>query len=256
VTGSVVFDRATEFYDRTRALPAELMRAAIAQLSAELRDRGPVLEPGIGTGRMALPLTAAGVDVIGLDLSAAMLTALRAKDGGRSLRVVRGDATRLPFANRAFGGAYVVHLLHLIPGWADVVRELRRVVRSGGTVLIDAGSPGDRAMDELNARFAAAAGITRRHPGLRRIEDIDPLMTDLGARVRLLPELRAERGISPERLIGRLEQNLYSWTWPLDDSTRRAAGAEARAWARERFGSLDEPQPVTITVAYRAYDLP
>ena len=233
------------------------MRAAIDQLSGELRDRGPILEPGVGTGRMALPMAAAGVDVIGLDLSVAMLGELAAKsDGAGMVPVVRGDATRLPFADGAFGGAYVVHLLHLVPGWADVVVELARVVRRGGVVFVDAGSPGDRAMDEVNARFAEASGITRRHPGLWRIEEIDPVMDGLGACLRLLPEIAVERRIPPERLIARLEANLYSWTWPLDDATRLRAAAEVRTWAGERFGTLDEPQPVTMSVAYRAYDLP
>jgi SAM-dependent methyltransferase len=257
LTKSVVFDRATGFYDRTRALPAQLMRGAIAQLAGELRDRGPILEPGVGTGRMALPMADAGIEVIGLDLSVVMLAELAAKSSGAgTIPVVRGDATGLPFHDGAFGGAYVVHLLHLVPDWAEVVVELARVVRRGGTVYIDAGSPGDRAMDEVNARFAEAAGITRRHPGLQRIEDVDPLMTDLGARLRLLPELAVERRIAPERLIARLEADLYSWTWPLDEVTRRRAAAEVRTWASEHFGTVDEPQPVTMTIAFRAYDLP
>jgi len=44
----------------------------LARLAGELGGRGTVLEPGVGTGRMALPLSAAGVDVIGLDLSEPM----------------------------------------------------------------------------------------------------------------------------------------------------------------------------------------
>ena len=64
-----------------------------------------------------------------------------------------------------------------------------------------------------------------------------------------------ERTISPDRFIARLEDNVFSWTWALDDATRHRAGAEVRAWALERLGSLDRPQPATVTVAYRAYDL-
>jgi SAM-dependent methyltransferase len=52
---------------------------------------GAVLELGIGTGRLALPLAARGVKVCGVDASAAMLARLRGKPGGDQLDVVVGD---------------------------------------------------------------------------------------------------------------------------------------------------------------------
>ncbi|MCB1003508.1 MAG: class I SAM-dependent methyltransferase, partial [Acidimicrobiales bacterium] len=57
----------------------------------ELAGDHPVLELGIGTGRVALPLAAAGLSVSGIDASAAMLDRLRAKPGGGALAVARGD---------------------------------------------------------------------------------------------------------------------------------------------------------------------
>jgi SAM-dependent methyltransferase len=63
---------------------------------------GPVLELGCGTGRIALPLGRAGVHVVGIDRSAAMLTRARArvKRSSMSGRVdlIRGDIRHLPFA--------------------------------------------------------------------------------------------------------------------------------------------------------------
>jgi SAM-dependent methyltransferase len=258
VSESVAFDRAPGFYDRTRALAPATMEAVVALLADELAGRAPVLEPGVGTGRMALPVAAAGVDVIGLDLSGPMLGELVAKrDNTTHVQLVRGDATALPFPAGAFGGAYVVHLLHLVPGWARIVAELARVVRPGGVVLVDMGSPGGGAAHEINARFERAAGIERRHPGLMDgPQALDDAMAAHGARVRPLEPIVETRTARPDHYIGRLEDNLFSWTWALDDATRQRAGAEVRTWAVERFGALDRPQPVTITVAYRAYDLP
>ncbi len=51
---------------------------------AELAGDGAALELGIGTGRIALPLSRRGVRVHGIDLSAAMVARLRAKPGGDS----------------------------------------------------------------------------------------------------------------------------------------------------------------------------
>ncbi len=70
--------------------------AAVTALVA-LAGGGPVLELGIGTGRLALPLAARGVPVHGVDASAAMVARLRAKPGGDAIPVTIGDmAGELP----------------------------------------------------------------------------------------------------------------------------------------------------------------
>ncbi|HSB12147.1 MAG TPA: methyltransferase domain-containing protein [Blastocatellia bacterium] len=58
---------------------------------AELAGGGPVLELGIGTGRIALPLAARGVEVHGIDASEAMVAKLRARPGGDSIPVTMGN---------------------------------------------------------------------------------------------------------------------------------------------------------------------
>ena len=63
----------------------------------ELAGEGPVLELGVGTGRLALPLAATGLAVHGIDASAAMLDRLRAKPGSERLVLTLGDmAGRAP----------------------------------------------------------------------------------------------------------------------------------------------------------------
>ena len=63
------------------------------EVLAELAGDGRALEFAIGTGRIALPLTARGVPVAGIELSTAMVDQLRAKPGGAALDVVIGDMT-------------------------------------------------------------------------------------------------------------------------------------------------------------------
>jgi SAM-dependent methyltransferase len=58
---------------------------------ARLANGGRVLEFGIGTGRLALPLAARGLEVHGIDASEAMVVQLRAKPGGDAIPVVIGD---------------------------------------------------------------------------------------------------------------------------------------------------------------------
>ena len=58
---------------------------------AQLSDGGSALELGIGTGRIALPLSQRGVRVRGIELSPAMVTQLQAQPGGASIEVTIGD---------------------------------------------------------------------------------------------------------------------------------------------------------------------
>lgn len=66
--------------------PAEAV-AALAQLAGD----GPVLELGIGTGRVALPLQERGFEVHGIDASEAMLARMREKPGGERIATSVGD---------------------------------------------------------------------------------------------------------------------------------------------------------------------
>jgi SAM-dependent methyltransferase len=64
--------------------------ALVRELSTAVGG-GPVLELGVGTGRLALPLAATGLEVHGVDASAAMLARMAAKPGGDLVHAVQGD---------------------------------------------------------------------------------------------------------------------------------------------------------------------
>ena len=68
---------------------------------AELAGPGPALELGIGTGRVALPLAARGVQVHGVDASEAMVGRLRAKPGGDRIPVTMGEMSEVAVLTHA-----------------------------------------------------------------------------------------------------------------------------------------------------------
>ena len=82
-SGSVSFDRAAAYYDRTRCLADDAMDELVGLVAGELSDREPTLEIGVGTGRMALALYQAGASMVGVDLSPEMLGRLVRNAGGR-----------------------------------------------------------------------------------------------------------------------------------------------------------------------------
>lgn len=89
-TAAAYGDGCAEFYDEIYPPPS---RQAL-QLLQHLAGGGTVLEAGVGTGRYALALAAAGLPVHGIDSSHAMLTALRRKAGGAAVSLSHGDFSR------------------------------------------------------------------------------------------------------------------------------------------------------------------
>lgn len=251
---SVVFDRAAGYYDQTRHLPEETAAAQTRLLAREVAGRDPVLEVGVGTGRIAIPLAAAGVRVVGADLSVPMLRRLVDKAPG-VVPAVAADATRLPFADRSFGGVVVAHLLHLVPDWERVLYELVRVLRPGGRLLINPGSYGGLSR-EIQDRVVAAAGRGRPYPGLDPNADLDALLTPRGLRPRPLPELTNPQTRTAAQWLDRIASQQHSWTWLIDPATLQRAVAEVREWVRSTHGDPEQVVIASRLVRWRGFELP
>jgi len=118
------YDRMAEVFDSTRSSSPEFLDLVVRGVSAVASKGERVLDVGCGTGRFMLPLTEAGIDVCGLDVSSGMLCKARAKG---LARLARGDATALPFGDRVFKAVLVTNVLHLVPGWKDLLFEACRV---------------------------------------------------------------------------------------------------------------------------------
>lgn len=91
--GQYAGDHAAD-YDRWFAKPG--ITAATVDTLTELAGEGRVLELGVGTGRIALPLARQGFEVHGVEASAAMAARLRAKPGGDDVHVTLGDFADVP----------------------------------------------------------------------------------------------------------------------------------------------------------------
>jgi SAM-dependent methyltransferase len=258
VSDSIRFDTAADHYDKTRAVSDETLDRTITLLSYELRDRDRVLEVGVGTGLLALRLHEAGIPVSGLDLSAPMLAKLVEKAGGAPpFPLVIGDATTMPFADGAFGAAYLRWVLHLIPDWRAALAEMARVVRPGGVLLVSLGAF-DEVGRAVRARFSELTGLSTDPVGLMwgNHEALDGELEGLGLRLRVLPAIPEEEEEPLGSFLDAIEEGRWSWTWHVPESARVDAVRELRPWAEARFGPLDRVEPNEVETVWRAYDLP
>jgi SAM-dependent methyltransferase len=91
----------------TAGMTAPAVLEPVVAVLAELAGGGPALELGIGTGRVALPLSRRGISVHGIDLSPAMVRRLREKPGAEAIGVTLGD-----FAHARVDGTF--QLVYLV----------------------------------------------------------------------------------------------------------------------------------------------
>lgn len=109
---------------------------AIQRMGIKAGDR--VLEVGVGTGINAA-LYPRDCAVTGIDLSSSMLEKARervARKGIRHVRLLEMDAADLKFADGTFDIVYAPYLISVVPDPIAVAREMRRVCRPGGRIIV------------------------------------------------------------------------------------------------------------------------
>jgi demethylmenaquinone methyltransferase/2-methoxy-6-polyprenyl-1,4-benzoquinol methylase len=140
-----MFDRIAGPYDMMNRVMTAGLDRRWRELAAEATGLGngaTALDACCGTGDLSLSLArlvGRGGQVTGLDFSGEMLERARKKArqaNAAEITWVQGDATRMPFADNSFAAATIGFGLRNLPDPEDGLRELARVVRPGGKVVV------------------------------------------------------------------------------------------------------------------------
>ena len=139
-----VYPTFSHFYNLV-VLPIGYLRHEIASMLPVSRG-ARILDVATGTGAQARAFAERGAEVIGVDISEAMLRVAKRKRALPNLRFVHADATALPFGDSSFDASCISFALHEMPlsVRAKVLREMVRVTKRGGAiVVVDYALPGN-----------------------------------------------------------------------------------------------------------------
>lgn len=185
------YDRETGWYERV------MLGAGRAWVGRQVR--GAVVEVAVGTGRN-LPYYPSASRVVGVDLSAGMLSVARrrARELGVRVELVHGDAQALPFADAAFDTVVCTLGLSSIPDDRAAVVEMYRVLRPGGRLVLlgHVASP-HRPLRALQHLIEHAAASHRR-PADSQTRHVLPLLGEARFTVQVH---RSSRGGIIQRLL-------------------------------------------------------
>jgi SAM-dependent methyltransferase len=199
----------------------------VVDLLAELAGDGAVLELGIGTGRIALPLSRRGVRVHGIDLSPAMVARLREKPGADDIGVSIGDFATTRVDGR-FRLAYLVYntIMNLTTQDEQVqcFRNMAAHLEPGGCFLIEVGVPALQRLPPGETVRAFTVSPTRLG-----FDEYDVAAQVLYSHHYWIHDGRLEVFSAP-----------YRYVWPCElDLMARLAGMTLRdrwsGWKREPF---------------------
>ena len=132
-----MFDRIAGVYDVMNTVMTSGLHHRWRSRAADLARIGPgdrALDVATGTGDLAIELASRGADVVGSDFSEGMLARARAK--APELRWEQADAMALPYADGEFAAATVGFGARNFGDLAQGLREMARVVRPGGRVVV------------------------------------------------------------------------------------------------------------------------
>ena len=176
-----VYGKMASVYDLFFGLPLHHGRAAAIKRMA-IGPKDHILEVGVGTG-MSLPLYPHKCSVTAVDLSDSMLERARARVlryNLRNVRLIQMDATELRFPDNSFDIVYAPYFISCVPDPIAVTREVRRVCRPGGRIVI---------LNHFRSKNRLGASIERI---------ISPLTVHIGFKSDLdLPAFLAQADLKP-----------------------------------------------------------
>ena len=250
------FDSIAAVYDDMRVFDDDCFNAALDFIIARFppSTHKNLFEPGIGTGRIAIPFAERGYDVTGVDISDEMLKKLPEKLKHRaSLPVTfqKADVTHLPFPDNAFDITVAVHVFHLVRDWKKAMDEVFRVLHPDAPLVFLYTGTGSEIPD-IKTRYrelCAENGYPARHIGMKTAAELDDYVAGIGRRIeRFQDRWRWTSRMRLDKALADMKSRFYSSTNLVPDDVHLEAIGKLERELTEQYGNLAVEADVSIQI--------
>ena len=240
------YGKIAHLYDDTRPLSPEVSKK-ICEYILELVKATPetkFLEPGIGTGRIFLPIIKKGYAYTGIDISEAMMNQLRSKFQTipENLTLIQGDAASLPFEDNSFDVIITTHVLHCLEDPLVGLTEIRRVLKPNGVYL---------ACEHLHCSYQeefyqAFRNIIAKYQEKRDSkaenflpfgEEMKQTLAEMGAEVEKVTAARWQQSQTVGELFNMYRSRAFGLCWLISEDDFNQAIEEFKHWCYRSYTS-------------------
>jgi ubiquinone/menaquinone biosynthesis C-methylase UbiE len=250
-----------QIYDETRVFDRTWFNHALDYIVERFPPKKykKLIEPGIGTGRVAIPLAERGYSVTGVDISPEMLKKLEGKLSRRrgSLKLVfqKADVTALPYNDATFDIAVVVHLFHLVRNWQKAVDEVLRVIKpSAPLILMFTGSGYTPAgIKERYRKISSGLGYPIRNIGINTRAEFADYVKGLGRYIeRISNRWQWKQRVRLDKFFADLKAGYHSPSRHVPDEIHLKIVEKLETEYKQRYGDfaveVEVPNQITLDI--------
>ncbi len=243
------YGKIAHLYDETRPLPPQV-RKIICDRVLELTkatEKTKFLEPGIGTGRIFLPMIEKGYSYTGIDISEAMMERLKSKFQKlpENLTLIRGNAANLPFEDNSFDVIITTHILQCLEDPVTGLSEIHRVLKPEGIYLAcehlhcDYQEKFHQAFKNIIAKYQKET-----QPNRDKIfpfgEELKTNLAKMGAEVKIITAAKWQHIQTVKELLNAYRSRAFGLCWLIDEADFERAIKEFKTWCDRNYESENE----------------
>jgi ubiquinone/menaquinone biosynthesis C-methylase UbiE len=255
------FDSMASIYDESRIFDNASFNAALDYIAARYPPlKYPELyEPGIGTGRIAIPFAERGYHVTGADISTEMLKILDDKLARcrkpLPVKYIQRSITALPFADAFFNVAIAVHIFHLVKDWKIAINEAFRVLKPSSPFIIMVTGAGKEVpwVQDKYRELCAVAGHPAVNLGASGWPEIQKHILSCGRKIEIIEDRwKWVRQSSVAEAFHNIRLRHYGMTRLVSEEVHLDVVKKLEPEIIQKFGSLetvvDVPHQVRLMI--------
>lgn len=244
---SLSFDSMAGLYDETRVFDRSSFNSAVDFLVERFPPNkfGSIFYPGIGTGRIAIPLAERGYRITGIDISREMLALLKKRltQARQPLPVSfqKADVTKIPFADETFDIAIAVHLFYFIAEWKQAVGEILRVGKGNGPLILMNTGAGTEIpfLNERYKELCSENGCSIQEIGVKSTREVVDYCESLGFQTEWIRDRwQWDQHIRLDKALDYIRLRAYSFTTFASDDVHSTVLERLEFELLQKFGGL------------------